>query len=370
MSDDLHFVPFSGTVIRRYEDHRFLPGHDRLDPRRLHGEIHVTLEALSPVMISDGRCRWENGAKIALFSADARNRCRIPGSSLRGLIRQNMQILGLGCVCTGRNEEIPDGFRNYVYGNREPRYGLPRSHQQGLLDYSRSIMGFVMKLPSQAGTFCYRSRISVGGLHTLETPRELPAVLLQQSLPRQDSPSFIEERGERKVRLKGFRQYPPTQTTQTSAFARLGFRPLAAGTRFSGTIRYRNLAPDELGLLLWCLRLEEGCVHTMGMGKAAGYGQMALTIDKLVEYDTNSLYSSLTNTGTPAADTAKRVDELIQAYRKYAAQPGRAGQDPAKLPAIEQFLALRRKSDTPAPQISQEEKDRLRKQLGERFKKN
>ena len=421
MSDNLHFVPFSDIVIRRYQDHEVLPAHNRMDPRLLHGEIHVTLTAVSPVMISGGSRKWENGANVALFSTDARNRFRIPGSSLRGLIRQNMQILGLGAVCAGRNEDIPDGFKNYVDGGREPRFGLPRSHQQGLLDYSRSVMGFVMKFkketpggysPKYQGkekieTVCYRSRISVGELHPTGTPRELPTVLLEQSLPRQSSPSFIEELGGKRFRLKGFRQYPPIQPPKASPFAKLGFRPLAAGTRFTGTIRYRNLAPDELGLLLWCLRLEEGCVHAMGMGKAAGYGQMALTIDKLVEFDPQTLYSSLTSTGTPAADTAKRVDELIQVYRKYAAQPGRAGQDPAELDTIKKFLSLRKDPNAPvpkpqaapkpipqaapkpapqpgppsnkelrrqakqaAPQATQEQKDDWRKQFGERFQKN
>ena len=404
MSDNLHFVPFSDTVICRYGDHRSLPVHDRLDPRLLHGEIHLTLEAVSPVMIAGGKRRWENGASVALFATDAQNRFRIPGSSLRGLIRQNMQILGLGAICAGRNEDIPDGYKNYVAGDREPRYGLPGSHQTGLLDYPRSVMGFVMKLetrPKKFETVCYRSRISVGELTAVGTPVELPAVLLDQSLPRQSDPGFIEELGGKRFRLKGFRQYPPFQPPTSSATASLGFRPLAAGTRFTGTIRYRNLHPDELGLLLWCLRLEEGCVQTMGMGKAAGYGQMALTIDKLVEYSTKTLYSSLTSTGTPAADTAGRIEGLIQAYRNFTARPDRAGQDPAELDTIKKFLSLRKGLTAPtpvrqaedipkpaptpaqpsnkelrrqakqaAPQATQEQKDDWRKQFGERFQKN
>ena len=39
------------------------------------------------------------------------------------------------------------------------------------------------------------------------------------------------------------------------------------GTTFSGTIRFKNLKEDELGLLLWSLLLNDGCYQSIGMGK-------------------------------------------------------------------------------------------------------
>ena len=361
------FVPFCDTVIHRYANRWQLPSHGVMDKRLLHGQITVTITARTPIMVSDGSRVKEGPILAALFSRDAQGRYRIPGSTLRGLIRQNMQILGLGALTIDRGEDIsPDK----VYGGAMPWNGMPGSHSalladdprddpefhdrgrktyvteyRGTLDYPRSIMGFVMREyqpRNKPRTLCYRSRISVGDLTALGAPRELSTVPVNQTLPRQSDPDFIQNLGKGRFRLSGFRQYPPMTVRSEPWDSRQGIRPLDAGTRFTGVIRYRNLHSDELGLLLWCLRLEEGCVHAMGMAKGYGYGQVSISIDALTEFDPSTLYGSLTATGTPAADTAARVEQLIQTYRRFAANPGFAGRDPAVMPHIRTFLDLHR----------------------------
>ena len=336
------FVSFCGTVIERYDSTESLPPHSKMDPKLLHGQIHVTITAKTPIMISDGTPKNEGGVSVSRFSRDGRNCFRIPGSSLRGLIRQNMQILGLGSVTVQRGGDISE---ERVSGNREPKLGIDAVHSKNLIDYPRSIMGFVMqeKVANTAKhiTKCYRSRISVGDLLAQDSPRELPTVLMQQYQPKQSDPKFIVERGSR-FSLKGFRQYPPRPIRSDSPEATQGFRPLPAGTRFTGVIRYRNLHADELGLLLWCLRLEPGCTHAMGMGKGSGYGQVTITIDSLTEFVPNSLYADLTSTGTHTPDPAKRIEDLIQTYRHKASTLGLKGQDPGQMPHIRTFLALRK----------------------------
>ena len=346
------FVPFCETVIRRYPSFRALPPHNVMDPKLLHGEIYLTLTARTPVIVSSGKSIHEGDVRISLFATDVYGRHRIPGSSLRGLLRQNMQILGLGLVRVGQEDEIP--AEPALANQRHPVDGLPQSYRipedQDFLDYTRSIMGFVGRKHFVTGwngkpkevSDCYRTRISVGDLRAVGTTKELHTVLLQQELPRQDSDRFIIcENGS--FRLKGTRQYPLREVSQNQSYlSEQGFRPLAAGTQFTGTIRYRNLHADELGLLLWCLRLEEGCVHTMGMAKSAGYGQMELKIDSLVEYEPAELYSSLTSGGIRRGETDQRIDALIRAYRSYAAE--QSGIHPASLlqmPHIRTFLKLK-----------------------------
>lgn len=345
------FVPFCETVIRRYPSVRELPPHNVMDPKLYHGEIRLTLTARMPVIVSGGRQSKEGGVSVSLFATDAYGRHRIPGSSLRGLIRQNMQILGLGLVRVGREDEIPN---LPVANHGRPADGLPMSYRipedQDFLDYPRSIMGFVGRKHSIINRYgkpkwvsdCYRTRISVGDLSVVGTAKELHTVLLQQELPRQDSDIFI-TRENGGFRLKGTRQYSLREVSQNqSFFSKQGFRPLAAGTQFTGTIRYRNLHADELGLLLWCLRLEKGCVHTMGMAKSAGYGQMELKIDSLVEYDPAQLYNSLTSSGIRRGETGQRIDALISAYRSYAAgQGGIHSASLLEMPHIRTFLKLK-----------------------------
>ena len=84
-----NFVPFSNKVLCRYNSVEELPSHDRLDKDLHSGEIHLTIEAKTPLFISDGNDHF--------FRTPA-GTCAIPGSSLRGLVRENMQILGFGLV--------------------------------------------------------------------------------------------------------------------------------------------------------------------------------------------------------------------------------------------------------------------------------
>ena len=84
-----NFVPFSNKVLCRYGSVKELPSHDRLDKDLHSGEIHLTIEAKTPLFISD---------KNGYFFRTPAGTCAIPGSSLRGLVRENMQILGFGLV--------------------------------------------------------------------------------------------------------------------------------------------------------------------------------------------------------------------------------------------------------------------------------
>ncbi|MDM8522006.1 TIGR03986 family CRISPR-associated RAMP protein [Desulfococcaceae bacterium HSG8] len=53
--------------------------------------------------------------------------------------------------------------------------------------------------------------------------------------------------------------------------------PVKSETEFSGRIRFENLSDVELGALLFCLELPEGCCHKLGMGKPLGLGSVKIT---------------------------------------------------------------------------------------------
>lgn len=365
MADRL-FVPFCDYVIRRYKNASMLPPHNVMD-RRLHsGEIRITLTAKTPVMIGR-RTPVKNQAVTFLRNADG---CPIiPGSSLRGLVRQNMQILGFGLVRVGKNDEIADVRSKY---NIDLSQGLPEAHRrvsptEDVLDYANSILGFVGRQRKEGWKKiqdCYRSRVSFGDLAAPQNARECRPTPLTAYSP----PDYIRNRDEKGgFTLPGTRQYPlmePVPSPRNRNERQI--QPLDRGTQFSGTIRYRNLHSDELGLLLWCLRLEKDCFHTMGMGKPYGYGRMALEINELVEYDFDQLYSSFTAAPPPRSDPHQRVDELITCYQDYAlSQPGvkKLGDSLLDIPHIRHFFSLKRlpvkASDPPRAAVSNKE---LRKQ--------
>lgn len=510
-----NFVPFSNKILLPYDSPKDLPAHDRIDPELKTGEIHVTMEAETPVFVSDGDrtdphfCRGANGKYM------------LPGSTVRGMTRENMQILGFGLLRPGEDLEdyqiyfremaaargstgdalkqyyqsalgvqnrksksgssysIPENVRsgylcrvgdsyvirptkgaylrvsrkfpdvrtfgtqpartvavlyhsvdgivkhirpadsaedgllpgvllftgrpvgrqpNHLYlfpaadpeaetvevskedvlsyaadlesrqnslkayydldfwvlpreGEMKPvfylrheghlyfgmslflRIGYPYSLSQGLpkhhrdvlaqyscpLDFPHAVLGFV------TGTASYRSRVSFGDFQTLGDPAELPQVRTILATPRASYyPGYVLD-GKPYIdgdfQLRGYKQYwmkapcvPPVSEGKEKAGSTL--RPLPAGTKFRGVIRYKNLTGAELGLLLWSLRLEKDCRQTIGSGKPYGYGRMKLTIDRLAEFDTAALYGDLAAGAETAPEDA--VERYIAAYDAFA----------------------------------------------------
>lgn len=57
--------------------------------------------------------------------------------------------------------------------------------------------------------------------------------------------------------------------------------PLAADNRFTFDVYFENLREWELGLLCYCLELEPGMGHKLGMGKPLGFGSVKIAIERL-----------------------------------------------------------------------------------------
>lgn len=96
-----NFVPFSNKIIQRYESMEELPSHGIVDPELKTGEIQVSIEAQTPIYIGDG-----SSEEISDFFRGADGEYQIPGSSVRGMLRETMQILGFGLVRPG--EDVAD----------------------------------------------------------------------------------------------------------------------------------------------------------------------------------------------------------------------------------------------------------------------
>lgn len=208
-------------------------------------------------------------------------------------------------------------------------HGLPEKHRENRdstqLDYAHSMLGYARE------DAAYRSRVSVGDLVASGSPQTMAQVPIMLGGPKPSFTAGYSKQGkdynQEDFQLNGIKQYwmKPVQSSGDvkNDRAASGMYPLPAGTQFTGTIRYRNLHEDELGLLLWCLRLDENCFQTIGMGKPYGFGRVKIQIDGLQEFDMDNLYRDLTAGTVQRGETAGRVDKLICAYDAYACgQPG------------------------------------------------
>ena len=240
--------------------------------------------------------------------------------------------------------------------------GLPRRHRDELkiggypLDYPHAILGFA------AGTEAYRSRVSFGDFAALGSPRELEKRQMILSGPK---PSFYpgyvtggknynqldpgSEEDRDRFQLRGYKQYwlqPPRPTAVPDGKERVGttLRPLPEGTEFQGTIRFDNLTDLELGLLLWSLRLEEGCFQTIGMGRPYGYGRMRPEITALRVLDPERLYGGGLAVN-PWRDETEQVGRYIDAYDGGGLSPAGKKKKAARVrerPEIQDFFFLKR----------------------------
>lgn len=226
--------------------------------------------------------------------------------------------------------------------------GLPgpqaeRRAESTPLDYIHAVLGFSEKERS------YRSRVSFGDFAALGEPQEGEPVKAILSGPKPSwYPGYVvngEHYNADEFYLRGFKLYwqkdvkvPPPSADKEKVVSTL--RPLPVGTAFRGVIRYKNLHEDELGLLLWALRLEEGCCQSIGMGKPYGFGRMKLTIDSLREYDMKALYQPEGLCGGPAAVDGGQVAQYIQAYDAWACERLHV-KKPKEAPSIRSQDAIR-----------------------------
>lgn len=79
---------------------------------------------------------------------------------------------------------------------------------------------------------------------------------------------------------------------------------LPRGTRFEFDVAFENLAPEELGALLWALELPSDQAHLLfhrvGYGKPLGMGSLRITVQSIRQLNPQARYRSLTVSGWSA----------------------------------------------------------------------
>lgn len=97
-------------------------------------------------------------------------------------------------------------------------------------------------------------------------------------------------------------------------------RPIAAGARFSGSIRFKNLRPEELGALLEVFSLGESgedICFKLGQGKSLGLGSVRLKARLLLE-DTEKQFAGLFEDGTWRESLEESTgEECLAAFRRW-----------------------------------------------------
>ena len=207
--------------------------------------------------------------------------------------------------------------------------GLPEIHKEYnekekkelILDYPYSMLGFARE------KMAYRSRVSIGNFQMIQGTRTRDEYCIIGGEPR---PSYYlgylngnTSYANDKFSLRGYKQYwqrenaDEKEKPDNSNMYKM-VHPFEKGSKFKGTIRFKNLYDDELGLLLWSLLLKEGCYQSIGTGKPYGMGRIKVTINALREFSICDSYniSGFCNAFQIKDDNA--IEKYIECYKHYA----------------------------------------------------
>lgn len=338
-----NFVPFSDRVIYRYRGNEFLPGLSQLHYSQesvYSGRIDIRITAETPIFVSDrkNRFQWNN-----------EGRCCIPGTTLRGLIRSNMDILGFGGIAERRHyiqkidntkdksieDYIPEEVKLLNQKNMKQNTNRQGKQRVDNTDYTDGIMGVVDDNYRRA------SRVRIEDLAADGEVQFQKHDGYQICVPTVRMPLCTYLRADA---IPGRKQYwhksvPRVSIKKTSNSVRK-FQPAMEGTVFRGSIHYDNLLADELGLLLWCIRLEENCYQSIGYAKSQGYGRVKIEIEKLMEFNPEKAYQKLDYCMDEAGDN--RIGELIKHYQETAQRLLELPDSIMKLPEIQTFFTMKK----------------------------
>ncbi len=112
---------------------------------------------------------------------------------------------------------------------------------------------------------------------------------------------------------------------------------MQAGSIFQGKIRFHNLRPDELGLLIWSVELNPRSQQNIGKAKAYGYGRVAIQVDKLEMFNYETAYDLEQLVLNPMKKIEK--EPYIKAFKEEMKQF--LGRDLEAMPNIQDFFLMK-----------------------------
>jgi len=301
-----NFVPLNEKVF--FPDWAPQISHDIPFEDGESGTIELELTATTPIFIRNGHTREEaekfpKPENFTSFSKVTDGNYFIPGTSIKGMIRNVLEIISFGKIdLSGEyaQKEIKDkNLRNYI----------PENHLSTLNDLSECIFGSVSENKEVDST---KGRIQFG--HAFCNNPNKVLILQQKKItlagPKPSYyPIYLKQNEDKRIKgkvlgsyqtyeenstLNGWKRYPihsnfisppdciyktiNEEKKQASTFVALD------KAIFSEKVKFHNLKMAEIGALLSALTFHgtDNCYHSLGSAKAYGYGKMKLTSLKFV----------------------------------------------------------------------------------------
>ncbi len=200
--------------------------------------------------------------------------------------------------------------------------GLKPELKRDGIDYAKALFGYTSPEKSYKSKLSFTDAVlednaGIGAEQKLILAEPKPTSYLDYLKQNKDTPVTYNTDG---FELRGVKQYwlhkslVQTDGGVINENAASTICPLREGTKFAGKIRFQNLTEDELGLLLWAVRLNEGSQMNVGKAKSYGYGRISVTIPKARKFDLQRAYQS---DGILCLDPFDNIeiDQTIESYK-------------------------------------------------------
>lgn len=224
--------------------------------------------------------------------------------------------------------------------------GLRQQVKTGGVDYARAMFGYASPEKSYKSKLSFSDAVLQGDAE----PGQGQKLILAEPKPTSYL-DYLKQDGGNAVTyntdgftLRGAKQYwfhkQPVQPENAvkNEGAASDIRPLKEGAVFAGKIRFRNLTEDELGLLLWAVRLNDGSQMNVGKAKAYGYGRISVEIKEARKLDMSRAYRAEEMCLDPFSEI--EVDRTIACYKSEINQH-LGGRTIDELPHIRDFFIMK-----------------------------
>lgn len=273
-------------------DRRPPQGHERYHPHTVSGQLEATLIVATPLHVSSGRIRMRRGRKPPLVRELTRVNGQpcVPASTLKGVVRSVVEAITRSCVRV----------------TRAPTAQLPRGaascrDKDNLCLACRMFgaMGF-------EGHVRFGDAVLREGKGNLSIAR-MPALYA----PRGRTRAYFAGR-----EVKGRKFYKHGQTVTQ---ANTPVEVLLPESQLTFSVRFDNLTPGELGVLLTALGLgKPELVLKLGGGKPACYGSALASLNNLQVWENaRALYANydIEQVIKSPDNYLRQVDDLILSDR-------------------------------------------------------
>jgi hypothetical protein len=274
--------PYGFVEIEPLEskDRQHPTGHERYRPGTASGRMEATLIVATPLHVSSGRFRMGRGKEPPLVKELTRVKGQpcVPASTLKGVVRSVVEAVTHSCIRISRVR--PDQLPTGVAACRDKENLCLACRMFGALGFEGHV---------RFGDAVLREgKLGIARMPALYAPRGRTDAYFA---------------GNKVKGRKFYKHGEPVTRANTPV------EVLTPESQLAFTIRFENLAPGELGVLLTALGLgKTELVLKLGGGKPACYGSAIVRLDDLQVWgDVRKLYADYQVERIPAA-----LDEFLR----------------------------------------------------------